>query len=82
MVPLWVAHQKPLKSHWSEMVMDSSPTEASDYYFRSDRSESLEADMITHVVHQRGVIKMADTVNLYILCQNFLADVFSKMFIL
>lgn len=27
--PLCAAHHKPLKSHWSEMVMDSSTTEAS-----------------------------------------------------
>lgn len=29
MVALWAAHQKPLKSHWSKMITDSSSTEAS-----------------------------------------------------
>ena len=29
-VPLWAAHQKPLKSHWREIVMDSSLTEGSE----------------------------------------------------
>lgn len=29
MVPLWKSHKKPLKSHWTEMVIDSFPTEAS-----------------------------------------------------